>query len=100
MRKQQNKLVEEKLKILNILKDNRLCEGILLELIDGPDTSGLAQAELEQFNNKRCKSFRSKSFVSRHDGPPLLQCVALLSYRSSQIVKGFHSCEKVYWIVA
>lgn len=55
IRKQRNKLVEEKLRILHILEDNRLCEEILLGLIVGPEMSGLAQAELEQFNNKRCK---------------------------------------------
>jgi hypothetical protein len=59
MRKRQNKLVEEKLSILHILEDNRLCEEILLDLIVGPETSGLAQAELEQFSNKRCKSLWS-----------------------------------------
>jgi hypothetical protein len=55
MRKQQTKLVEEKLRILHILEDNGLWKGILLELVVGPKTSGLAQAELEQFNNKRRK---------------------------------------------
>ena len=59
MRKQQNKLVEEKLSILHILEDNCLFEEILLDLIVGPETSGLAQAELEQFSNKRCKSLWS-----------------------------------------
>jgi hypothetical protein len=59
MRKQQNKLVEEKLSILHILEDDRLCEEILLDLIVGPETSGLVQAELGQFNNKRCKSLWS-----------------------------------------
>jgi hypothetical protein len=59
MRKRQNKLVEEKLSILHILEDNRLCKEMLLDLIVGPETSGLAQAELEQFNNKRCKSLWS-----------------------------------------
>ena len=54
--KQQNKLVEEKLRILHILEDNRLCKETVLELLGGPQPSKLAQAEFEQFNSKRCKS--------------------------------------------
>ena len=45
-RKQQNKLVEEKLRILHILEDNWLCEGTVLELLGGPQRSTLVQAKL------------------------------------------------------
>ena len=67
-RKHQNKLVEEKLKILHILEENRQCEKTLVELssrstseteTNERETSQhqiLAQAELNQFNNKKCKS--------------------------------------------
>jgi hypothetical protein len=40
-RKQQNKLVEEKLSILHILEANGLCKEILLDLIVGPKGVGL-----------------------------------------------------------
>ena len=54
-RRQQNKVVDEKLRILHMLEDNRLCEETVLELLGGPQPSTLAQAELEQFNSKRCE---------------------------------------------
>ena len=54
-RKQQNKIVEEKLRVRHIPEDNRLCEETVLELLGGPQPSTLAQAEFEQFNSKRCK---------------------------------------------
>ena len=57
-KKQKNKLVEEKLKIMRMLENNRRCETILMELVVGPAASALptlANVDSEQFNNKRCE---------------------------------------------
>jgi hypothetical protein len=56
-RKEQNKVVEEKLKILHILEDNSRCEEIVLGLMGEPDGERhilLARANSEHFNNKKC----------------------------------------------
>ena len=100
-RKQQNKLVEEKLRILHTLEDTtRLCKETRLELLGGPQLSALAQAELEHFNNKRCELAQCDCLVSRHAHSPLAFSCSAFSCRSSEIVKGFCSCSKVHWIFA
>jgi hypothetical protein len=74
MRKQQNKPVEEKLRILHILEDDHLDGEALLELVGGPETSArqiLVQTEPEQLNNKRCKFLLSQGLVPSHVCPPL-----------------------------
>jgi hypothetical protein len=82
-RRHQNKLVEEKLKILHILEENQQCEKTLFELSNISPTATemstsetetsepemseqqiLAQAELDQFHNKKCK-FAEPGFIDR-----------------------------------
>jgi hypothetical protein len=81
-RKQENKFVEEKLKIMHILEDNRLCETILMVLVGGPVAlPTLAQVlESEQFNNKWCNFLWSTCHLLQGMAALLLRCVALLSY--------------------
>ena len=75
MRKQQNKPVEEKLRILHILEDDHLDGEALLELVGGSEMSAcqiLVQTELEQLNNKRCKFLLSQGLVPSNVCPPLM----------------------------
>lgn len=59
----------------------------------------LAQVESEQFNNKRCKFCEASVFCSKTCLPS--SCAMLLfCRRSSKIIKSFHSCSEVFWIIA
>jgi hypothetical protein len=56
-RTQQDKLVEEKLKVLRMLESNRQCETTLMELVGGPQPRAPAQADLAHFNNKNVRFY-------------------------------------------